>query len=88
MKKIIILLGILLMISCTEAERTKNYGGQTNIDLPCGMKLTTVTWKGENLWYNYIPMEEGYIPVKHTFQEKSSYNLFEGKVIIKESNCE
>lgn len=89
MKKVLLItLALALSInSCTDTSRAKNFGGTTVIDLPCGNKLFDVTWKEDNLWYDYVPFEKGDKPKTHTFKEESSYGLLQGKVIIKESNC-
>ena len=86
MKKLIILLaGAMLAMSCSDNTRVKNFGGTMVIDLPKGQKLVTATWKGEQMWYLYRPMESNERPVESRFQEKSSHGLVEGTVIIKES---
>ena len=88
MKKIIIACLVCFtftVIGCTANERAKNFGGTQTINLPAGNKLFDVTWKGDSLWFAYQTMEEGQEPVTTTYEQKSSYGVFEGKVIFKES---
>lgn len=86
-KILLICIMMLFAMSCTQNQRAKKYGGIATIEAPCGMMVGNITWKGEDLWYSYIPMPEGYEPVTHTFQEVSSYGVIQGKYVIKESKC-
>ena len=83
--KLFIILFSLGMFSCTEQVRAKQFGGTVTIELPKGKKLVDVTWKEANLWYLYTDMDENDTPKEYTFQEDSSFGVFEGKVIFKES---
>jgi len=76
---------MILMTSCTENERVKNFGGTQTIELPAGEKLIEATWKGDQLWYLTRPMRENESPETFKFQEKSSFGMIEGTVIFKES---
>ena len=82
---ITMMLGLILMTSCTENERAKNFGGTQTIELPAGEKLIEATWKGDQLWYLTRPMRENESPETFKFQEKSSFGMIEGTVIFKES---
>lgn len=89
MKKVLLVLTLTLFLtSCTQNSRAKKYGGTAEIEAPCGMMVGNITWKGEQLWYSYLPMPEGYEPVTHTFQEVSSFGVIQGKYLIKESKCQ
>jgi hypothetical protein len=79
---------ILIMVSCTQNTRAKKYGGTATIEVPCDMMVNNITWKGESLWYSYIPMPEDYEPVTHTFQEESSFGVIQGKYKLVESKCQ
>lgn len=86
MKKIALVIALaILIISCTENQRARNFGGSETIKLPAGYKLITATWKQDHLWYLTEPMPEGYSPKTLTFHENSSYGVWEGKVIFVES---
>lgn len=78
------LLFLLLLPACTEQARVKMYGGTMTVDLPCGQKLTEVTWKDVDLWYAMRPMRVGEIPETTTFQEQSAFGVLEGNVTFKE----
>ena len=86
MKKFLIAsLIILSFSSCTDNQRARSFGGSEVIELPKGHRLIEATWKETQLWYLTEPMPEGYTPTTKTFQEKSSYGVWEGTVIFKES---
>lgn len=87
MKSIILLLSSLLVVSlssCTQNSRARNFGGKAEIELPKGEKLVTVTWKGEEIWYLTRPMTDNDVAETYTFNESSSWGIFEGTVIISE----
>ena len=86
MKKIIaIIVGIIIISSCTEQERTRQFGGEMTINLPPGQELMMVTWKETELFYLTRPMSEDYVPVKKTFRESSSWGVMESTVYFIES---
>lgn len=86
MKKIIaIIIGIIILSSCTEQERTRQFGGEMTINLPAGQELMMVTWKENELFYLTRPMSDDYIPVKKTFRESSSWGIMESTVYFIET---
>jgi len=86
MKKILsIFVGVILLTSCTENERAKNYGGTSHVNLPKGRKLVEVTWKADNLWYLTRPMRVNETPETYNFDEESSWGMIEGTVVIHEN---
>ena len=84
MKKLLII-PFIFLISCTENQRAKKWGGSANVELPNNTKLINVTWKNADLWYLTRPMKANEIPETHTFQERSNFGIIEGKVIFTES---
>lgn len=87
MKKIYLLLSLLTILSfssCTEQIRTRRFGGTMVIDIPEGYKVTSATWKENDLFYFMEEMEEGYSPKDKMFVESSSYGVLESKIIFKE----
>jgi hypothetical protein len=52
MKKLnLLLFSIAILISCTEEQRAKSFGGTATINLIKNTKLVNVTWKeGDDLW--------------------------------------
>lgn len=86
MKKIILLLALFICLcSCTEQERTRQYGGEMTINLPAGQELMSVTWKDNDLFYLTRPMASDYVPVTKTFKENSAWGIMESTVYFKES---
>lgn len=87
MKKIYLFLSLLTILSfssCTEQIRTRRFGGTMVIDIPEGYKVTSATWKENDLFYFMEEMEEGYAPKDKMFVESSSYGVLESKIIFKE----
>ena len=90
-KKIIgavIIASALGISGCTAQSAAKSYGGSATIELPENMKLEEITWKDDSLWYLMRPMNEDDVAETHTFQQSSSFGIFEGTVTIIESKEE
>lgn len=90
MKKLFVVAALaLVMVSCTDNQRAKSFGGTYSVDLPAGEKLVNVTWKGESdLWYLTRKMSVKDSAETYTFkQDKGSVlNITgNGEVILKES---
>lgn len=84
-KLIVILLGISMLTSC-EQYFTRKFGTNTTITLEKGEKLIEVTWKdGGNLWYLVEPMDSDYTPKVKVFKESSVYGVMEGSVTFVET---
>jgi hypothetical protein len=80
MKKILfILMLVLTLISCTENSRARHWGGTENISLPENRIFVNATWKETSLWI----LSKDTIDNKYYFNEKSSFGLIEGTIIIK-----
>jgi hypothetical protein len=86
MKKVFlaVLLGVMVT-SCTENERVKQWGGEGTINLPEGRKLVNVTWKGDHIWYLTRPMSKNDVAETYKFQEESSWGVVEGTFNIIET---
>jgi hypothetical protein len=86
MKKVFlaILMGVMVT-SCTENERVKQWGGEGNIKLPKGRKLVNVTWKETQVWYLTRPMNSNDVAETYQFQEESSWGVMEGTYNIIET---
>lgn len=76
---------VLMLTSCTQNNRVKNFGGSAKITLPKGKKLVTVTWKDANLWYLTRDMRDSDVAETYEFHEESSFGVWEGTYIIKET---
>ena len=86
MKKLsIIAISVILFTSCTQNEIAKNYGGNLTVEIPKGQKLVNVTWKEDEVWYLTRPMDSTDKAETFIFQEKSSFGVWEGTIILKES---
>jgi hypothetical protein len=72
------------MVSCTQNEMAKSFGGDVVYNLPKGQKLINVTWKEDHLWYLTKPMTATDTPETYTFKEKSSFGFVEGTVTLNE----
>lgn len=94
MKKWKKVIGAVVIVSalgiggCTPQAAAKSYGGSTTIELPENMKLEEITWKDDSLWYLMRPMSENDVAETHTFQQSSSFGIFEGTVTIIETKEE
>jgi hypothetical protein len=85
MKKIVLLLVVVMLFSCTDNSKVKTWGGTEIITLEPGKRLINVTWKdrsGTSLWI--LTKQDTTKPSTFTFEEKSSLGIMEGKLIIKE----
>ena len=91
MKRIKILMIAVMAIamavttSCTENSRAKNFGGTAHLNLPIGQKLKVVTWKNDALWVLTSDMKDTDVAESYDFAEESSWGVFEGNYIIKET---
>lgn len=86
MKKVFlaILLGVMVT-SCTENNRVKNWGGEGTLNLPQGRKLVNVTWKENQIWYLTRPMDSTDKAETYQFHEESSWGVMEGTYTIIET---
>ena len=84
MKKILICLVAIVAVSC-ENYTTKHWGGTMTIDVEPGYKVTSATFKNEEIWYFVEPMEANYMPTQKKFVEKSMYGALEGTIIFNET---
>jgi hypothetical protein len=86
MKKLFLTIVMGVMVtSCTENNRVKNWGGEGNINLPKGRKLVNVTWKETEVWYLTRPMDSNDVAETYQFQEESSWGVMEGTYNIIET---
>lgn len=78
MRKVLVILAVLLLASCTDNSRAKNWGGTENIQLKKNEILVNMTWKESNLW---IQTKDTLTGIEY-FREKSSWGVWEGEIII------
>lgn len=78
------IIGLLFLTSC-EQYVARKFGGDIDIKVEKGYKVTSATWKETDLFYFIEPMEEGYQPKIKKFIESSNYGVLESEVIFIES---
>jgi hypothetical protein len=84
-KTIFLMLGLAMILgSCTQNQRAKQWGGTANYTLECNKKLIEVTWKGDQMWFLTREMKDDEVAETYQFKEESSYGIMEGTVVIKE----
>ena len=88
MKKILPLLGLILLFSCTENQRARNFGGEEHITLSPNEKLINMTWKQDDLWILTSEADSNFVPTTYKFQEKSSYGVMEGTITVQEAKTD
>ena len=87
MKKFLICLIALCsvcMVSC-ENYTTKHWGGTMTINVEPGYKVTSATFKDDEIWYFVEPMDSDYTPKEKKLVEKSKYGALEGTIIFNET---
>jgi|WetSurSiteA1Bulk_404760.scaffolds.fasta_scaffold04624_3 hypothetical protein len=70
------------ILSCTDQQRAKKFGGTAKIEMEPGKKLVIATWKDANLWLLTRPAQPGEPVETYEFVESSSFGLLEGKILI------
>lgn len=87
-KKILTMTAIVsvLILSLNGCQTTtKNWGGNTTLELEPNEKLEEITWKDDSLWYLTRTMTENDIAEIHVFKQSSNWGVLEGTVTIVES---
>lgn len=87
MKKLFVFISLIGILSLTSCEQyvARKFGGDVDIKVEKGYKVTSATWKETDLFYFIEPMEEDYQPKVKKFIESSNIGVFESKVIFIES---
>ncbi len=80
----LILIAVLSLISCTENQRARQFGGVAHIDVTAGQKVVGATWKAADLWVLTRPMRADETPETFTLHESSNFGVMEGSVVLKE----
>ena len=85
MKKIFICLVLsLALMSCTENERARRFGGSQTIAIDAGKKVITASWKEGELWILTEPMTPNDEARTLEYIENSNLGIMEGKIILVE----
>ena len=87
MKRLFFITAIIGLLSLTSCEQyvARKFGGNVNINVEKGYKVTSATWKEGDIFYFIEPMEEGYQPKVKKLDESSNVGVLESKVIFIES---
>jgi hypothetical protein len=83
-KIILTLVAACVLCSCTENQRTRHWGGTSEIILPPNQKLVVATWKDADLWYLTRPMRADENAEIFIFKEQSNFGLMQGTITFKE----
>jgi hypothetical protein len=80
MKKTILSFCIgLTLISCTDNQRARSFGGTEEVKLKTNEIVLNITWKGSEMW---ICTKDTLSNIVY-FREKSNWGVIEGTVILK-----
>lgn len=87
MKKLLVFISLITLLSLTSCEQyvARRFGGDVDINVEKGYKVTSATWKEGDIFYFIEPMEENYQPKVKKFIESSNYGVLESEVIFIES---
>lgn len=87
MKRLFFITAIISLLSLTSCDQyvARQFGGDVDIKVEKGYKVTSATWKGDAIFYFVEPMEEDYKPKVKKFIESSNLGVLESKVIFIES---
>ena len=79
MKRLFVLFIVAIsLVSCTDNQRARSFGGTETIKLLPNEEFVNITWKQDNLWIIVKDKNTGNFYAR----EKSSFGVMEGKVII------
>lgn len=78
-KFLMVAVTLLALVSCTDNQRARKYGGTETINLEPNEKFINITWKQNNLWI----IVQDTVTGNYYAREKSSFGVLEGKIIIK-----
>lgn len=76
---LIIAISIGMLISCTDNQRAKSFGGTETVELKPNHRFINITWKNDDLWIVTQDTTTGMFYCK----EKSSWGILKGTIIIK-----
>lgn len=85
--KFLMVAAVALMLSGCDQTMSRQFGGTTTINLPCGEKYINASWKENNLWYATHPATAGEMFYTIVYRESSIVGILEGKVMFYEKAC-
>ena len=69
---------ILALVSCTDNQRARSFGGTETVKLEPNEKFINITWKQDNLWL----IVQDTVTGNYYAREKSNFGVLQGKVVI------
>ena len=84
LKYLFLILVAVLLMSCTDNQRAKKFGGTMKYTISAEEKLVNATWKDGDLWVLTRKRTPGEKPETYWFREESNFGVMEGTVIITE----
>ena len=69
---------LLALVSCTDNQRARSFGGTETVKLEPNEKFINITWKQDNLWI----IVQDTITGNYYAREKSNFGVLQGKVVI------
>lgn len=69
---------LLALVSCTDNQRARSFGGTETVKLEPNEKFINITWKQDNLWI----IVQDTVTGNYYAREKSNFGVLQGKVVI------
>ena len=77
-KLTMIAITLLALVSCTDNQRARSFGGTETVKLEPNEKFINITWKQDNLWL----IVQDTVTGNYYAREKSNLGVLQGKVVI------
>lgn len=77
-KLTMIAITLLALVSCTDNQRARSFGGTETVKLEPNEKFINITWKQDNLWI----IVQDTVTGNYYAREKSNFGVLQGKVVI------
>ena len=77
-KLTMITITLLALVSCTDNQRARSFGGTETVKLEPNEKFINITWKQDNLWL----IVQDTVTGNYYAREKSNFGVLQGKVVI------
>ncbi len=69
---------LLALVSCTDNQKARSFGGTETVKLEPNEKFINITWKQNNLWL----IVQDTVTGNYYAREKSNFGVLQGKVVI------
>ena len=77
-KLTMVAINLLALVSCTDNQRARSFGGTETVKLGPNEKFINITWKQDNLWL----IVQDTVTGNYYAREKSNFGVLQGKVVI------